>query len=71
MSRRQTELQDRDDQLNLNLEHREDEPLSNLCERWNLHYVADPATPRKPCAAERGLGAKSDKAAWPRGAQSA
>jgi hypothetical protein len=35
----------------------EDEPLEDLSERWRLHRVADPETPRKPCGSERGSSA--------------
>jgi hypothetical protein len=31
-----------------------DEPTKDLRERWKLHYIGDPETPRKPCAGERG-----------------
>lgn len=35
----------------------EDEPLEDLSERRRLRHIADPETPRKPCAAELGSSA--------------
>jgi len=42
------------DVSNLGSASDEDEPPEDLRERWELHSVADPETPRKPCGSERG-----------------